>query len=101
MGLVRQVEIDERPDGAHVRVTLCVTEPGCMMGAIFQVNAQQALAALPDVVSVDVRVDYGYVWGPENLAPGYRRRLAEARERRLAHMRALHGLTPAKADAAS
>ena len=89
MGLVRDIEIDERPGGARVRVTLCITEPGCMMGAIFSANAQRALAALPGVAEAEVRVDYSYVWDREDLAPEYRRRLDKAREQRLAHMKAL------------
>jgi metal-sulfur cluster biosynthetic enzyme len=86
MGLVGPVAIEERNDGAHVRVTLYITEPGCMMGALFQITAQRKLAVLPGVASVEVAVDYEHVWGPEQMTPEYRRRLAEVRACRAAHM---------------
>jgi metal-sulfur cluster biosynthetic enzyme len=79
MGLVGPIAIDERSDGAHLHVTLYITEPGCMMGSIFQVNAERALAALEGVASVAVEMDYGHVWLPEQMAPEYRRRLAQIR----------------------
>jgi metal-sulfur cluster biosynthetic enzyme len=89
MGLVREVYVEDRREGAHVRVTLCITEPGCLMGALFKLTAERELAQLAGVAEVDVRVDYGYVWGPEEMTDEYRRRLAEVRARRAAHMKAL------------
>jgi metal-sulfur cluster biosynthetic enzyme len=82
MGLVGAVTVDERPEGAHVRVTLYITEPGCIMGALFQLTAEQELLKLPGVSEVKVEVDYSHVWGPEQMAPEYRQRLSELRERR-------------------
>ena len=86
MGLVGPVKIDEGDDGPHVHVTLYITEPGCMMGALFQLTAERELARLPGVASVKVVVDYGHVWDPEQMSPEYRARLAAARARRAAHM---------------
>jgi metal-sulfur cluster biosynthetic enzyme len=100
MGLVREISVDERSDGVHARVTLCITEPGCMMGAIFQVNVKQALEALPEIVDAEVEVDYGYVWGPDDLEPEYRRRLAETRRRRMEHMRTV-AILPTRRDGVS
>ena len=79
MGLVGGVAIEEQPDGADIHVTLYITEPGCMMGALFQLTAEQDLADLPGVRNVKVEVDYSHVWGPEQMTPEYRRRLAEIR----------------------
>jgi metal-sulfur cluster biosynthetic enzyme len=89
MGLVREVCVEERSEGAHVRVTLCITEPGCLMGALFKLTAERELAGLADVAEVEVEVDHGHVWGPEQMTDGYRRRLAEVRAQRAEHMRAL------------
>lgn len=89
MGLVGDVVIEERQNGAHIDLTLFVTEPGCMMGALFQVTAQRELAALPGVTSVEVRVDHSHVWGPEQMTPEYRRRLADFRALQSTHMNAL------------
>ena len=82
MGLVGGVVVAERPAGAEVRVTLYITEPGCMMGALFALTAERELAEIAGVNKVTVEVDYSHVWGPEQMAPEYRRRLVEMRERR-------------------
>ena len=81
MGLVGNVGIDHGPEGAHVRVTLYITEPGCMMGALFRLTAEKELAELPGIRAVKVDVDYSHVWGPEQMTPEYRQRLAEMRGR--------------------
>jgi metal-sulfur cluster biosynthetic enzyme len=88
MGLVGDVTIEEQKDGAYVRITLYITEPGCLMGALFQLTAQRELGSLPGVAYVEVSIDYGHVWGPEQMTPEYRRRLTETRARRAAHMKA-------------
>src|SRR6266542_1151361 len=62
---LREVCVEERNEGAHVRVTLCITEPGCLMGALFKLTAERELAAVAGVVEVEVHVDHGHVWGPE------------------------------------
>jgi metal-sulfur cluster biosynthetic enzyme len=86
MGLVGPVVIEDGEHGTHIQVTLYITEPGCMMGALFQLTAEQELARLPGVESVKVEMDYGHVWGPEQMTSEYRARLGEARARRAAHM---------------
>jgi metal-sulfur cluster biosynthetic enzyme len=82
MGLVGGVTVDEGHEGAHVHVTLYITEPGCIMGALFQLTAERDLLELPGVSQVKVEVDYSHVWGPEQMTPEYRQRLADIRERR-------------------
>jgi metal-sulfur cluster biosynthetic enzyme len=89
MGLVRELTVEDRPEGAYVRVTLCITEPGCLMGALFKLTAERELAEVAGVTDVDVSLDHAYVWGPEDMTDSYRRRLAEVRARRAAHMKAL------------
>ena len=64
MGLVGDLIVEEGPAGAHIDLTLFITEPGCMMGAVFQQAAERELASLPGVGSVEVRVDYAHVWRP-------------------------------------
>jgi metal-sulfur cluster biosynthetic enzyme len=88
LGLVRDVVIDQAESGARVRVTLCLTEPGCLMGAVFQETVQRQLAKLPSVAEVDVRIDHGHVWDPDQLEPTYKARLTQIRAQRLDHMRA-------------
>ena len=62
---------------------LCITEPGCIMGALFKLTAERELVQLPGVVDVAVDVDYGYIWSPEDMSPDYRRRLTEVRAKTL------------------
>jgi metal-sulfur cluster biosynthetic enzyme len=87
MGLVGPVEIEGIPAGAKVQVTLYITEPGCLMGSLFELTAKRALKELPGIAEAEVAMDYNHVWGPEQMAPIYRERLAHARACRAAHMR--------------
>jgi metal-sulfur cluster biosynthetic enzyme len=89
MGLVGPLNIEQKGEGAHVDVTLFVTEPSCMMGAVFQATAEKKLRDLPGVSSVTVGIDRTHIWTPEELTPDYRRRLSERRARQRAHMEAL------------
>ncbi|RWE27373.1 MAG: DUF59 domain-containing protein [Mesorhizobium sp.] len=79
MGLVGPIEIEPRSDGAHIRVTLYITEPGCMMGAFFKITAEGVLAALPGVAAASANIDYGHMWLPTQMSADYRERLARVR----------------------
>jgi metal-sulfur cluster biosynthetic enzyme len=90
LGLVKEVEIEEHEGrDASVRVTLCITEPGCLMAAVFQEAAQRRLCSLAGVAEVDVLVDHGHVWDREQMEPEYRLRLERLRAERLARMKKL------------
>ena len=93
MGLVGDLNIEQGPAGAHIDLTLFITEPGCMMGAVFQQTAQRELDSLPGVGSVEVRVDYAHVWDRDQMTPAYRRRLEEFRSSQSAHMADQHQTT--------
>jgi metal-sulfur cluster biosynthetic enzyme len=91
MGLVRSIQLPSpAAEGTGtLRVTLTMTEPGCLMAAIFAENARERLAPLAgtdgfhDVTEVDVRLDTTQVWEQDDMAPEYRKRLAAARRRLL------------------
>jgi metal-sulfur cluster biosynthetic enzyme len=91
MGLVGAVAVQEGLAGARVCVTLYITEPGCLMGSLFEPTARRALKDLPGVAEAEVAMDYDHVWGPEHMAPAYREHLAQVRACRAAHMRAEFG----------
>jgi metal-sulfur cluster biosynthetic enzyme len=84
MGLVRHLEVLEGPDGAIIRVTIGVTEPGCLMGVPFAKEAQKRLQALPGVTSVEVTLDHALDWTPEDMSPEYQARLGAFRAARRA-----------------
>lgn len=89
MGLVGGVSAEPREGGIHLEVTLRVTEPACLMGAIFEANARRELAALPGVASVEVRVDRTHLWSPDDMAAAYRRRLDDYRVAQSVHSTSL------------
>lgn len=87
MGLVRDVQVEGPPDAVTVNVTLCITEPGCLMAAVFKTTAEKELAELPGVASVAIDVDHGYIWDPSDMTPAYRKRLKRARAIRVEQMK--------------
>jgi metal-sulfur cluster biosynthetic enzyme len=99
MGMVGDIDITQRPDGPHVAVTLYITEPGCLMASLFQMTATRELSRLAGVHSVDVQVDYGHIWGPEQMTPAYRARLDAYRADQVAHRRATQSCHGAGAQA--
>src|SRR5262245_60870826 len=93
MGLVRQLTVQQSPEGARIHVVIGVTEPGCLMGAAFVNDACKRLRALPGVVEVQVRLDQAFDWTPAQMSPAYQTRLEQLRQRR----RATVELMPLKA----
>ncbi len=89
MGLVGEVTINESRGGARVDVTLFVTEPGCMMSAIFQVAAKNKIEELPGVETANVDIDYDYLWSPSQMTPEYRKKLEEYRKCQQVHMKSI------------
>jgi metal-sulfur cluster biosynthetic enzyme len=86
MGLVREVEIRGARGGgrgeAHIRVTIGLTQPLCLMGIPFLKSARERLSAMPGVADVEVSLASGIDWTPARLAPGYRERLERVRRAR-------------------
>lgn len=90
MGLVGEVNINEGSDGAEIDVVLFLTEPGCMMAAFFQITAKQKLEDIPGVGAVNVSVDYGHIWDPQQMTKEYREKLTAYRACQAAHMKEIH-----------
>ena len=67
MGLVGPIEIEDGRAGAKVHVTLYITEPGCLMGSLFELTAVRALNELPGIAEAEVAMDYDHFWGPERM----------------------------------
>ncbi|HEX6715013.1 MAG TPA: iron-sulfur cluster assembly protein [Thermoleophilaceae bacterium] len=79
MGLVRRLEVDETRGGCTIRLTIGLTEPGCMVGASFVARARELLSELPGVARVDVALEHDCDWSPRDLDPEYAMRLRDAR----------------------
>ena len=84
MGLVRGLEVDDTPGGCTIRLTIGLTEPGCMVGASFVSRARELLSELPGVARVDVSLEHDCDWSPRDLDPDYATRLRAARALRRA-----------------
>lgn len=81
MGLVRGLAISTEPGGDRVTVTLGLTSPGCMMGALFAAKVEETLMAFADVATVSVVFDHGHIWRPEDASLAYQQsRAARLRE---------------------
>jgi metal-sulfur cluster biosynthetic enzyme len=68
MGLVRSIQLH----AGHANVTIGVTEPMCLMGAIFLRDVRSILASLDGIDSFDVRFDHNLRWDESMMAPSYR-----------------------------
>jgi metal-sulfur cluster biosynthetic enzyme len=82
MGLVRELRIDDRADGAHVHLGITVTEPTCIMYHSFVRDAHQLVMALDGVVAVEFDLPVYKSWTEHDMSDSLKARLAEARARR-------------------
>lgn len=94
MGLLRELTVIPGLEGALVRMTIAVTEPGCLMCGSFAVEAEERVAALPCVRAVTVDIDHDADWRPSDMSPAYRLRLAGVRMANRQRLRSAAGITP-------
>jgi len=71
LGMIYDVDLD----GAHVRVTMTLTTPGCPMGDILTSAAESALGAMPGIEDVDARLVWEPRWTVARLSPAARQQL--------------------------
>ncbi|CAB4567329.1 MAG: metal-sulfur cluster assembly factor [Actinomycetes bacterium] len=79
LGLLEDAQLVE----GHLRVTLCVTAPNCLMIGTIMHAARVALARLDGVASIEVTIDHTVVWEPDRIAPAAAERIDEHRRRSL------------------
>lgn len=69
LGLVYRVEAEQLDSGGwHVEVDMSVTAPFCGMGDIMRLDLRDAVAALNDVESVDVKLVFDPPWDASRLS---------------------------------
>jgi metal-sulfur cluster biosynthetic enzyme len=103
LGLVRKLELSHDERGTTVRLSIGVTEPGCLMGASFAAQARARLELLAGVAEIDIELDHANDWMPSDIDPGYQRRLDLVRATRrhaLEQRRAAAGPNPERGAAA-
>lgn len=65
-------------DGAHVRVTMTLTTPGCPMGDILTSAAESTLRAMPGIEHAEVRLVWEPRWSVARLSRAAREQLCVA-----------------------
>jgi metal-sulfur cluster biosynthetic enzyme len=79
-GLLRGIDLERAPDDTwKVGVRLTLTEPGCMMGGPFAMRIREKLSTVPQVASVDVRIESIGLWRETSMSRGYAEKLAGVR----------------------
>jgi probable FeS assembly SUF system protein SufT len=69
LGLVYRVETNEQANGAwHVDIDMSVTAPFCGMGDILRQDLHDAIAALPGVDEVEVKLVFDPPWDATRLS---------------------------------
>ncbi len=68
LGLVYDVDIEERPPDRHaIEVKMTLTAPGCGMGPLIAEDARAKIAALPGVDSARVHIVWDPPWSPQMI----------------------------------
>jgi metal-sulfur cluster biosynthetic enzyme len=87
MGLIRILRVVDASDGrVAVSADVRVTDPHCMMGAVFIGEVRKRLDSLPGVASHEVKLSHEFDWTPDDVTgPGAvrMREVRRALERRV------------------
>jgi len=65
LGLVYDVDV---ADAGDVLITMTLTSLGCPLGPVIVQEATNALADLPDIGNVDVKLVWSPPWSPEKMS---------------------------------
>lgn len=69
LGLVYRIDAKQLDNGSwHVDIDMSVTAPFCGMGDILRLDLRDAVAALPDVETVDVQLVFDPPWDASRLS---------------------------------
>ena len=73
LGLVYRCEITDHPEGGKkIDIDMTMTAPGCGMGDVLKVDAQNKIAALPGVREVNIQVVFEPPWDPSKMTEAAR-----------------------------
>ncbi|HUZ00836.1 MAG TPA: metal-sulfur cluster assembly factor [Thermomicrobiaceae bacterium] len=68
LGLVYEVDLEDKQDKTDVVVTMTLTSMGCPLGPILMQEMNRALADLPDVGEVGVNLVWSPPWTPDMMS---------------------------------
>ena len=75
MGLIKDLALEDRPDGTHVKILLRLTSPCCLMAPSFAQQAETLLKAMDEIAGVELVVDPTIDWTPSMMRESYRKSL--------------------------
>ena len=68
LGLVYEVDLEDKTDKTDVLVTMTLTSMGCPLGPILMQEMNRALADLPDVGEIGVNLVWSPPWTPDMMS---------------------------------
>ena len=83
MGLIRSINVECLETGWHVKLNLRFTSPGCLYFVYFERELGQRLAAVSQIVSLEIEKDHVLDWTPDDLSESAQSKLKEYREMKL------------------
>ena len=75
LGLIYDLKIEQRAEGAKVAVQMTLTAPGCGMGPVIAREAQQKIVQLSGVADADVQVVWDPPWSPDKISEEGKKKL--------------------------
>ncbi len=68
LGLIYDVDIDDKTDKSDVVVTMTLTSMGCPLGPIIMQEVNGALGSLPDIGEIGVSIVWSPPWTPDMMS---------------------------------
>jgi len=68
LGLIYGAEVNPRPEGDEVKLTMTFTSPFCPYGPQLKASIQRTLATLPGVTNAVVNIVFTPPWDPRTMA---------------------------------
>ena len=75
LGLIYDVEIEEKNKKNQVKITMSLTTPGCSMGQHMADDIKTKVSDIDQVSSVDVSVTFDPPWNPSMMTSEARKKL--------------------------
>ena len=68
LGLIYDLQINEKKDGSHVNVKMTLTAPGCGMGPVIAQDAEMKIRNIPAIHDVIVEIVWEPMWDREMMS---------------------------------
>ena len=68
LGLIYDLNLEEKEDGCHVGIKMTLTAPGCGMGPVIAQDAESKVGTVPGVKSVLVEIVWEPIWDRDMMS---------------------------------